>query len=486
MPSADLRPAPGRVPPSDLDAEAVVISAVLCDPDRFGDLSMVVRADHFYADANRRIWEAMVGLAAIGRQPDAPAVLGWLRDHGRLEQVGGAEYLAMFAGAPAVARPVEHARRVVAKWRLRALIRTCQDLAAEAYGPVEDVGAFVQRAEGAIYAVAQDESRSDRSASARETMVEVLKEIEARYRRTELPGASTGFVSLDRRIGWLRPGRVYVVAGRPGSGKTSFVSRAGKSVMLRKSNAQGFFFASVEMPKEQIVSRLLAQEALLDTRSVDAGFLRGDDWSRLCEWGTEIAKWPMVIDDTPAMTIPQLRSILRRAERRMRNEFNTGLGLVAIDYAQIMGKDAGNRYASTNDQTAAISAGVLAIAKEFSVPVLLLAQLNRDCEKRPDKRPMLSDLRDSGAFEQDAHTVIFLYRDDLYKKPGEAKDGQAELIVAKARGGNCGTVKIGFIARSALFVDEVDDDGEDEFAKYAASLGDEFDVNSAHSDVGYQ
>jgi replicative DNA helicase len=477
--AADLRPSPGRVPPHDLDAEAVVISSVLLDPDTFGDLSMVIRSEHFYADANRRIWDAIAALSSVGRQPDAPAVAGWLRDHQRLDQVGGMAYLAQLAdGTPAAAKPIQYARRVIAKWRLRALIGTCQRIAAEAYGTVEDIGEFIQQAESAIYEVAQDESRSSRSATGKEVMVEVLKELDAKFNQKQLPGGSTGFETLDRRIGWLRGGRVYIVAARPGMGKTSFVSRAGKAVMLSDSANKGFFFASVEMPRDQIGSRLLAQEAVLDTRAVDAGFLTGAQVKDLHDRAEEIAKWPMVIDDTPAVTIPQLRSILRRAERRLRDEFQTGLGLVAIDYAQIMGKDTRNRNASMNDMTAAVSAGVLAIAKEFSVPVLLLAQLNRDCEKRPDKRPMLADLRDSGAFEQDAHTVIFIYRDDPYKKQGETPDGTAELIVAKARGGRCGTVHLDFVAKSALFVDKASDDPDDEFAKFAADLGDHFDVNN--------
>lgn len=464
------------VPPNDLESEGVVIGAVLFAAALFDELSLHLRAEDFYADANRRIWEAFAALTAAGRPLDAPSLAGWLRDHKRLDQVGGTPYIATLADAPVTVNVTEHAKRVADKARLRSIINECRLVASEAYGAVEDVDKFIQTAEARIYSVSQDRSRASRSASAREVVATCVKEIELKFRREIAPGASTGFDSLDKRIGWLRAGRVYIVAGRPGMGKTSFVYKVGKSVMTTGGDARGFFLASVEMPSDQIITRALAQEAQLDTRAVDSGFLRSDQFREICAKSAEVAEWPMILDDTAGVTVGELRSIIRRAERRLRSEYGTKLGLVAIDYAQLMGFGSVDRGASTNDKFAAVSSGVLGISKEFGVPVMLLAQLNRDCEKRPDKRPTLADLRDTGAWEQDAHSVIFLYRDDVYRKAGEPKDHKAELIVGKARGGRCGTVKVGFVDKYALFVDERNDDPEDEFTRTADELGADFDV----------
>lgn len=467
------------IPPNDLDAEGACIAAVFFDPATFDEIALVLKPEHFYADANRRIWEAMAGLAAAGRPPDVTAVMGWLRDHNRLEQVGGSTYLAQFAQAPAVARPLEHAERVVGKARLRALINACRKLVADAYGPVEDVTEFVRKAEAQVYAVAEIGARASRSATAREIVRECVVELEEKYHRRAERGLSTGFVSLDRRIGWLREGRVYTVAARPGMGKTSFASHVAKTVMLSKNKKKrGVFFASLEMDRTQIIGRAIAQEAQLDTRAFDTGVLSRTQYIEACARASDVAAWPLVVDDTPALTVADMRALIRRAARRLENEYGTELALVVIDYAQLIGRVEA-RGKTTNDQLAAVSAGVLALAKEFQVPVVLLAQLNRDCEKRPDKRPQLSDLRDSGALEQDAHSVIFLYRDDVYKKPDEPKDGVVELIVAKARGGRTGTVRVHFVARWTLFVDAEDDDPDDEFAQQIAELGDEFDVENA-------
>lgn len=455
-----------RIPPNDIAAEEAVVSAVLSSPGIFDELAMVLRPEHFYADQNRRAWESMGALASVGKTPDVVSVAGWLRDAGRLEQIGGAVYLASLAGAPFVLKPAEPAARIVEKYRVRQVIAAAQAIAAEGYGELLDAAAYVQGAEARIYTAALDGSLPSRSVGASELMSACLSEIEAKSRRERAPGASTGFPALDRRIGWLRPGRLYVAAARPGMGKTSFLIQCGRSIATTPSERMGFFCASLEMPRDDIGNRIISQETALDSRAIDAGFIRQNEWRNVIDRTAEIAKWPMIVDDSPGLTISMLRGLLRRAIRRFHSDFGTRLGLVAIDYLQLMGRSDCPRGKTTNEDVEWISSQLLAMAKEFEVPILLLSQLNRECEKRPDKRPMLSDLRSSGAIEQDAWAVVFLYRDDVYRKAEEAKDNQAEFILAKVRGGRTGTVQLGFVPYCAKFVNMADeDDPDDEFAR---------------------
>lgn len=461
-----------RVPPHDLDAEGMVLSSVLFDPSTFVELGLILNHEHFYADANRRIWQVMSELEASGRPIDVSSVTARLRDCDRLEQVGGTPYIGRLAEYPVALRPEEQAERVVTKWRLRQVIRETQTIAAEAYTVGDEADEFIQSAEARVFALSQQGTKPSSSLTMRTVVQDCLAEITRRFKREVQPGLSTGFESLDRRIGWLRKGRMYVAAGRPGMGKTSFLVQCGRAVARSDGDARGVFLASLEMPRDQIGDRQIAQECMLDTRAVDSGFLRADQFREVCNKSAELAKWPMIIDDTPGMTLSVLRGLVRRAVRVFERDYGTRLGLVGIDYLQLMGRSDLPRCSSTNDEIEKLSAGIATLAKEFNVPVILLSQLNRDCEKRPDKRPQLSDLRSSGAIEQDAWGIVFLYRDDQYRKPGETKDNRAEFIVAKARGGSTGAVSVGFVPYCALFVDEKSDDPDDEFARLADELGD--------------
>jgi replicative DNA helicase len=457
-----------HVPPSNMDAEAVVLAAVMSDEQALDQLQHMLRPEHFYADANRTIYSAALDLAKVGKPTDLVGVATLLRDRDQLERVGGSSYLAGISGSPFTNHVAEPAKDIVAKARLRALIREAQTIVAEAYAVPENVGAFVQSAEARMYAAAGEGERELRARSAREIMGECIPEITRRFRGQAPAGHSTGFSSLDLRIGGIRKGRVYVIAARPGMGKTSLVTQIMGSVATSKADDRGVYMASLEMPREQIGERLLAQDAALDTRKVERGWLNREEWDSILTSGKGVGGWPLVVDDQSGMTLSVLRSSLRRARRRMESEFGVGLGLVCIDYFQLLSTSDVSRWgSSTNDQLEALSKGIAdGIAKEFDVPVLLLSQLNRECEKRPNKRPQLSDLRGSGALEQDAHTILFLYREDQYRKDGEARDRSAEVIVAKARGGRCGTVNLSYLEYCTKFVDEQSDDADDELAKY--------------------
>ncbi|MFZ5890342.1 MAG: replicative DNA helicase [Myxococcota bacterium] len=484
-----LQPSAGRVPPNDLDAEAAVLSAVLLDSNAFDQVQETLQAEHFYADANRRIFEAVVDLQNSGRPVDIVSVAGYLRDRNRLEQIGGTPYLAQLSDAtPAVAHVAAHAQAVREKWRLRQLIATCQRFAAEGYATPPDVQKFIDSAEQAVFDIARTPEGTTVE-PVRDAVVRAFKILEEAERRGGgVTGIPTGFTRFDRQCSGLHAGDLYIVAARPGMGKTSFVLNLALNVAATKaqksrSNGEDYFepeveelgygvlFCSLEMPKEQLAARLLASEAQVDMSKIRSGSMTREDWSRLTEAASRLARLPLWLDDTPALTLLDLRAKIRRLQAEVsRGESSTkaqGLGLVVIDYLQLMQgrKDAGSR----EQEISELSRGLKQLAKEMRLPVIALSQLNRAVETRTtkDKRPQLSDLRESGAIEQDADCIIFIYRDEYYFKDSEAK-GVAEIIVAKQRNGPTGTVLTKFTSEFTRFdnleAEEFEVDQFDDFA----------------------
>lgn len=291
-----------------------------------------------------------------------------------------------------------------------------------------------------------------------------VNEINARRQGLIARGIRTGFTGLDRKIGGLRSGRVYTAAGRPGMGKTSFLTQTIGKLSASDDVKRGSVMFSLEMPSEQIGERLISQESRVDTRNVEAGMLTPQQLADVTTAAQDISRWPLIIEDRPAITVPEMRSVLRRAVKALESNHGVRLGLVGIDYLQLVGTRDLPKGLNDNSALENIMKGLVSIAKEFDVPVILLSQLNRDCEKRPDKRPQLSDLRSSGSIEQDSHTVIFFHRDDVYRKPGEAKDRTAEFIIAKARSGRTGTVPMTFIDYCTRYENAELPEEHDEFA----------------------
>jgi replicative DNA helicase len=486
----ELVPSAGRVPPSDLDAEAAVLSAVLLSPESFDRVQEVLHSEHFYADANRRVYEAVLDLQSGGRPVDIISVAGWLRDRNRLQQVGGSPYLAQLADAtPAVAHVEAHARIIREKWRLRQVIGTCQRVAAEGYGDCGDVQSFIDQTEQAIFDIARVPEGS--------TVVSVKDAIhgafqilaEAARRGGGITGVPTGFIELDRRCAGLHNGDLYIVAGRPGMGKTAFVLNMAVNVAKPRQVAlspdadpyaeapieepgHGVAFFSLEMPREQLASRLLACEARVDVSRIRSGDLRREDWNKLTEAAARLSRLPIWLDDTPALTILDLRAKVRRIQADLKRgsadaPAQRGLGLVVVDYLQLMQgrRDAGSR----EQEISELSRGLKQLAKELEVPVLALSQLNRSVETRTtkDKRPQLSDLRESGAIEQDADTIMFIYRDDYYFKDSPDK-GIAEVIISKQRNGPTGSIKTKFTAEYTRF----DNLAREDYGDFADEGGD--------------
>ncbi|HVU01562.1 MAG TPA: replicative DNA helicase [Polyangiaceae bacterium] len=489
----DLRPSPGRVPPHDLDAEAAVLSAVLLSNEAFDEVSDVLRPEHFYSDANRKVFEAVIELQTAGRPVDVVTVATWLRDRDRLAAVGGTPYLAQLTDAiPAVAHVPAYARVVREKWRVRQLISTCQRFAAEGYAGCEDVQVFIDQAEQAVFDIARvPENTAVRPVhEAIHGAFEIL--VAASKRGEGITGVPTGFDRLDRKCAGLHKGDLYIVAGRPGMGKTSFVLNIAVNVAsprrVRQLDSEdrlgaeveqpgwGVGFFSLEMPREQLASRLLAVEARVDVSRIRSGNIKHEDWNKLTDAAARIGRLPIWLDDTPALGLLDLRAKIRRLKAEIARKATGGpeaqdLGLVVIDYLQLM---QGRRDAASREQEISeLSRGLKQLAKEMGVPVMALSQLNRSVETRTtkDKRPQLSDLRESGAIEQDADAIIFIYRDDYYNQESTER-GVAEIILAKQRNGPTGTVKVRFSAEFTRFDNLATDDYEfDEFDDFAEAGG---------------
>jgi len=447
----------GRVPPNSLDAEAVLVSACLLVPGLIDEVQAFCSPVDCYSVANRLILEAAWDLHSKSRPIDMVSVATHLRDAGKLQQVGGSAYLAQVVDAtPAVHNAEEHAREVRAKSRLRQVIQVCQRYAAEGYGCPGDVQDFIDQVERAVFDIAQAEQQSD-LVEIREVVRDCYRVLsEAAERGTAITGTAVGITELDRMTSGAHPGDFWVIAGRPGSGKTSLAITMALSIaapracgLASEADANGDATAyelggvvpyfSMEMPREQIGNRLLAAEARVDLSRIRSGHLRQDDWSKLTCAVTRLARMPIWIDDTPALTMLELRAKCRRLKARCQRE-GKKLAAIMVDYLLLM-QGLRTKGQSREEEISELSRGMKIVAKELAAPVLALTQLNRECEKRPDKRPQLSDIRESGSLEQDADNVLFVYRDEMYHK--ESVDhGLAELILAKQRNGRTGMVKV--------------------------------------------
>jgi replicative DNA helicase len=466
-----------RVPPHNLDAEAAVLSAVMVDPLALDKVNEFLRPEHFYSEAHRRIYEASVELSAQGRPVDVVQVATWLRDHERLAQVGGMAYLTeVLNAAPAVANVVAYGRTIHEKWRVRQLILACQRVTAQGYAGYGEAQEFIDSAEQAVYEIA----RTPESSSVhllRDVMQETFRRItKATERGARIIGIATGFDRYDRLTSGLHDGELTIVAARPGMGKTSLVLNMAVNVAspqqlesARDPNERweepgyGVVVFTLEMPREQIVNRMLCSEARVDVSRVRTGMLTPSDWGKLTQAAAHLANLSVWVDDTPALSILELRSKVRRLQAEFdRVDAATGekkqrIGLVVVDYLQLM---RGRENAQSREQEISeISRGLKQLAKELSLPVMALSQLNRAVETRGEKskRPQLSDLRESGAIEQDADNICFIYRDDYYNKE-TADRNVAELIIAKQRNGPTDSVRVRFDAQFTRFDNLADGD----------------------------
>jgi replicative DNA helicase len=434
-----------RIPPHSLEAERAVLGALLLERESLPRAIEVLRASDFYKEGHRQIFSSMVGLFERNEPVDLLTLAEELRRCNTLEEVGGAAALAsLVEEAATAAHVVSYANIVREKALLRDLIRSATEIIGQSYEQRDDVDALLDQAEGLIFQIS--ERRLQGSAiPVRAILKDTFEYIERLYDRKEhVTGLATGFRRLDELTSGFQPSDFIIIAGRPSMGKTAFALNIAKNagVVLRRK----VLTLSLEMSKEQLVQRLLCSEAKVDSQKVRTGYLEQRDWHRLTNAAGRLADAPIFIDDTPALSVLEARA----KARRMKAEH--GLDLVVIDYLQLMrGRNVENRQQEISE----ISRSLKALAKELAVPVVALSQLSRAVEARQSKdyRPQLSDLRESGALEQDADLIIFLYRPERYGLPVEAEDGNAEAIIGKQRNGPVDKVPLVFLPEFASFED---------------------------------
>jgi len=423
-----------RIPPQNIDAEQSVLGALLIDREAIYKVMARIRPEDFYREGHRIIYEVMLALNEAGGPIDMITVTERLRQQGDLEKAGGVAAVAMLAEMVPTAANVEYYVRIVEeKALLRTLIQVSTRIAGMGFGEEEEPEKLLAEAERMILEIG---SRRVSTAfySIKDIMVDSLDRIEFLYsNRGNINGVPTSFPDLDKICCGLQPSDFIILAGRPSMGKTSLGLCIAHSAALKHNIPVAVF--SLEMAKEQLVQRILCAEARVDQQRVRTGDLLEEDFIALHEAAARLIKAPMYIDDTPAITIRQLRAKARQLQKEK------GLGLLVIDYLQLM--QGGRRSENRQQEIAEISRSLKGLAKELNVPVLALAQLSRSVEQRQDKKPVMSDLRESGSLEQDADLVMFIYRDEYYNKDSEKK-GIAEIIIAKHRNGPVGMVELYF------------------------------------------
>ncbi|MBI5494207.1 MAG: replicative DNA helicase [Deltaproteobacteria bacterium] len=434
-----------RTPPHSLDAERSVLGGILIDNQAIDHAQEHLEPQDFYREAHRQVFESMLSLQERGEPVDELTVSDELRRGGNLDRVGGLTALSELAqSTPTSAHVRAYARIVHEKAVLRRMIAAATGIVEQGMRQEVDVREYVDLAEKAIFEVSEDRKRHGY-----EPIKEVLKgafqKLEAAANRGEaITGVPTGFVQLDHMLAGLQPSDLVIVAGRPSMGKTAFTLNvaAGASIRPAADKRMPTVVFSLEMSSEQLAMRLLGAEARVDLSKLRNGRLAPPDWATLSHAAGRISEAPLFIDDSGVLNVFDVRTKCRRLKREH------GLGLVIIDYLQLM--SGVGKVESRAQEISDISRGLKAIARELEVPVVALSQLNRSLESRTDKRPMMSDLRESGAIEQDADVIMFLYRDEYYNKDSPKK-GTAEIIVAKQRNGPTGMVELAFLPHLTRF-----------------------------------
>lgn len=433
----------GRIPPHDLEAEQAVIGSMFTDKEAVSNAVEVLKDDDFYREDNKIIYSAMLNLYSRGEPIDLITVKSELESMGKFEQVGGFEYLASLPEkVPTTANALKYIKIVEEKSALRNLIKTANDIIELGYDPTEDVEDIMEGAEKKIFNLMQDKNQKGYS-PIKDVLVESFAKLEELYNKKQhITGVPTGFFDLDYRTAGLHGSELILIAARPAMGKSAFVLNIATNAAIRGNTPVAIF--SLEMSKEQMVNRILCSEAMVDSNKVRTGKLEDDDWGKLAEAIGPLSETGIYIDDTPGISVMEIRAKCRKLK------LEKNIGMVVIDYLQLI-QGSNKKSSSREQEISEISRSLKILAKELNVPVIALSQLSRAVEQRPDHRPMLSDLRESGAIEQDADIVMFLYRDDYYNEDSEKKN-IAEVIIAKHRGGSTGTVDLGWLGSYTKFV----------------------------------
>ncbi len=430
-----------RLPPQNLEAEQSVLGSILLDNEAAYQVVEILQEKDFYRESHRQIFQAIIGLMDRDEPADLVTLTNELKQKGKLELIGGVAYLAQLVESVTTAANVEHYAKIVKdKGILREVIHAATEIATNGYQESSEVSEFLDQAEQLIFQVSETRQKGGLTPIA-SIVKDSFKQIEKNYERKELiTGLATGFKDLDKITAGLQPSDLIIIAGRPSMGKTSFCLNIAEHIALHEKEPVAIF--SLEMAREQLVSRLLCSEARIDSSRLRSGFIDEVEWMRLTDAAGRLSDSPIFIDDMAQVSVFEMRAKTRRLKA------SKGLGLVIVDYLQLM-KGVG-KIESREREISEISRSLKAMAKELNVPVIALSQLNRGVEARQDKRPMLADLRESGAIEQDADIVGFIYRDEVYNKDSPDA-GIAEFNVVKHRNGPIGMVKLSFISKYTRF-----------------------------------
>jgi replicative DNA helicase len=453
-----------RLPPQNLDAEKSVLGSLLLDPQMCDEVALALRCDDFYADANQKLYRHVLALHDEGKRIDTTLLTERLRKAGEFEAIGGAAYLAeVLHSVPYAANAMHYAEIVRQKATLRALIHASTEILREAWDPGMEVRDVINQAEEKIFAV-RDNRSTDQLASIQDVLVEAFERIDARMEHGEGGGIPTGFDDLDKLTGGLHGSEFIVLAARPSMGKTALATNIAEHVAIESGVPT--LFVSLEMARLELAQRLLCSQGRIDASKFRSGFLSGQDRDKLVEASARLGKSPIFIDDTPSRTVTEIAACARRLKRKQ------NLGFIVIDYLQLIQPD--DPRDPRQEQVAKMARRLKCLARELSVPLLCLAQLNRQVEAgKEGHRPRLSHLRESGAIEQDADVVMFIHREEMYYSKEEAQDkdilGQADVIVAKQRNGPTDDIKLAWFDKYTRF-ENLSQKPHEEFGQY----GDDF------------
>jgi len=432
-----------KLPPQNIEAEQSVLGGILIENEAVNKVMEILTADDFYRDAHSRIFNALISLSERDEPADLITLTNELRKIDQLDSIGGASYLASLIDLVPTAANIEYYAKIVKeKAILRKLIQTSTEIITQSYQDRGDVEGFLDEAERAIFEISEKRVKPS-FYSIRDIVKESFKTLERLFEKKELvTGVPSGFKELDRYTAGFHASDLIIVAGRPSMGKTALCLNLAQYAAIEKRIPVAVF--SLEMSKEQLVIRMLCSEAQVEGTRLRTGFLTESDWPKLTLAAGNLSDAPIFIDDSAAISILELRA----KARRLKGEH--GLGMLIIDYLQLMKGRA--KVESRQQEISEISRSLKALAKELNIPVIAVSQLSRKTEERTGNRPQLSDLRESGAIEQDADLILFLYRDEVYNRSGDNPNkGTAELIIGKQRNGPIGKIDLAFLDKFTTF-----------------------------------
>ncbi len=430
-----------KIPPQNIEAEMAVLGSMLLDRDAIPEAIELLSENSFYKNSHRKIYSSVIKLYDSNRAVDLITLIEELKKDGCLDEIGGPSYITSLASCVPTSANISHYARIVKeKYILRSLITAATQIVQESYDSGMSVDTLVDKAERLVFDITQDKIEG-KTVSLKEVVRSSIETIDNLYQKKEnVTGIPTGFHEFDLMTAGLQPSDLIIIAGRPSMGKSALVSCIAEHVGIVEKIPIGFF--SLEMSKEQLVQRMLCSHARVNAHKVRTGFLSQTDWPRLVSAAGKLAETPIYIDDTPAITILELRAKARRIKSQH------DIQLVILDYLQLMQGPA--KAENRQQEISEISRSLKALARELNVPVIAISQLSRAVEQRADHRPQLSDLRESGAIEQDADLVVLLLREEVYNRTDENK-GITDIIIAKQRNGPTDTLKLAFVSEYMRF-----------------------------------